>query len=269
MYVPILDNSEDMSIEDLSKRLDRKISEMGVRIKDADQFKVEQNVFDEITLLALYKLVTRGLISEIGGPISTGKEANVFLGSSGERNIAIKIYRVQAANFKAMAEYMIGDRRFSNIRKNRKDIVFAWTKKEFSNLKRAYDEGLAVPEPIVFDRNILIMEFIGEGDRPYPQLRLVDLDNPGEVYQKIIEFIKILFINARLVHSDLSEYNILMDKEPVFIDMGQAVLPEHPKAFSFLMRDIKNINRFFMDKCEIIDENILFEDLIGLSSREL
>ena len=257
-----------MGTEDLYKRLDRKICEMGVRIKDADQYKVEQDVFDEVTLLALYKLVTKGLISEIGGPISTGKEANVFFGSIGERSIAIKIYRVQTANFKAMTEYMIGDRRFSNIRKNRKDIIFAWTKKEFSNLKRAYDAGLVVPEPIAFDRNILIMEFIGEGESPYPQLRSVDLEKPLEVYEKIIDFINNLFINAKLVHSDLSEYNILMGKEPVFIDMGQAVLPEHPKAVSFLMRDIRNINRFFMDKCEIIDEKILFEDLIGLSRIE-
>jgi RIO kinase 1 len=258
-----------MGIEDLYKRLDKKISEMGVRIKDANQYKVQQDVFDEVTLLALYKLVTKGLISEIGGPISTGKEANVFFGSSGEQSIAIKIYRIQTGNFKAMTEYMIGDRRFSNIRKNRKDIIFAWTKKEFSNLKRAHDAGLLVPEPIAFDRNILLMEFIGEDEEPYPQLRLVELENPGEVYQKIIEFIHILFNKAKLVHADLSEYNILMGKEPVFIDMGQAVLPEHPKAISFLMRDIKNINRFFTDKCEIIDENKLLEDLIGLSSGEI
>ena len=53
---------------------------MGVRIKDANQFKVSENVFDDVTLLALYKLVNKKWLSVIGGSISTGKEANVFYG---------------------------------------------------------------------------------------------------------------------------------------------------------------------------------------------
>ncbi len=66
------------------ERFDREIETMGVRIKDADTVKVRDDVFDEVTLIALYKLVHKKLISAIGGPISTGKEANVFYG--GERD---------------------------------------------------------------------------------------------------------------------------------------------------------------------------------------
>ena len=108
-----------------------------------------------------------------------------------------------------MSEYLIGDRRFSNIRRTRKDIVFTWTKKEFSNLKRAHAAGLPVPLPLVFDRNILIMEFLGEEEFPYPQLRNVELPDPEAVYQEVVMFMKKLYLEAELVHADLSEFNIL------------------------------------------------------------
>lgn len=139
---------------------------MGVRIKDADQVKVRDDVFDEVTLMALYRLVHRKQISVIGGPVSTGKEANIIYGEHDNRGIAIKIYRIQTANFKAMTEYLAGDRRFASIRGSRRGIIFAWTKKEYSNLSRAHDIGLPVPEPLAFDRNILLMEFLGEEEAP-------------------------------------------------------------------------------------------------------
>ena len=53
-------------------------SEFRERITDADQFKVEESVFDEATYGALYKLVQDGYIEAFGGPLSTGKEANVY-----------------------------------------------------------------------------------------------------------------------------------------------------------------------------------------------
>ena len=66
-----------MSLEKKEERFDRALEEMGIRIRDADQFKVSDDVFDDVTLLALYKLVHKKWISVVGGPISTGKEANV------------------------------------------------------------------------------------------------------------------------------------------------------------------------------------------------
>ena len=129
-----------MSRNEEYERFDREIAEMGVKIKDADSLKVRDDVFDEVTLIALYKLVHRKLISTIGGPISTGKEANVFYGERDGQGIAIKIYRIQTANF-AMTDYLAGDRRFSSVRGTRKGIIFAWTKKEFSNLARAHEAG--------------------------------------------------------------------------------------------------------------------------------
>ena len=46
---------------------DREVDRLGIRIKDANQLKVRDDVFDEITLLALYKLVHKKWLSAIGG----------------------------------------------------------------------------------------------------------------------------------------------------------------------------------------------------------
>lgn len=247
------------------EELDRELSRMGIRIRDTDQRKVRDEVFDEVTLLALYKLANRKVINAVGGSISTGKEANVFFAKRGEDlDCVIKIYRIRTGNFNVMSDYILGDPRFASIRRNKKDIIFAWTKKEFSNLKRALDAGLPVPEPIAFDRNILIMDFIGEDGVPYPQLRLNPVDDPEAGYREVLGLITDLYQKARLVHGDLSEYNILHGGGRLWlIDMGQAVTPDHPSAHRFLFRDIQNTNRYYGSWCETLDEHEILRGIVG------
>lgn len=252
-----------VSLDRIESDFDREVERLGIRIKDMDQLKVRDDVFDEITLLALYKLVHKGWITAIGGSISTGKEANVFFGERGDQDLAIKIYRIRTANFNAMSEYIIGDRRFTGIKRTKKDLIFTWTRKEFSNLKRAADAGLPVPLPLVWDRNILLMEFLGEDERPYPHLRGVELEDPAAVYAEILSFIKRLYQDAGLVHADLSEFNILFGKQLHVIDMGQSVTPDHPRALSFLARDIANINRYFSGSCPLREEREIFAEITG------
>jgi len=79
-----------MSIDSIEDRFDREIAELGVRVKDMDQLKVREDVFDEITLLSLYRLVHKGWITAIGGPVSTGKEANIFLANGTRRPLPSK-----------------------------------------------------------------------------------------------------------------------------------------------------------------------------------
>ncbi len=247
-----------MSLDRIESNFDREVERLGIRIKDMDQLKVRDDVFDEVTLLALYKLVHKGWITAIGGSISTGKEANVFFGERGDQDIAIKIYRIRTANFNAMSEYILGDRRFAGIRRTKKDLIFTWTRKEYSNLKRAVDAGLSVPVPLVWDRNILLMGFLGEDERPFPHLRTVELENPGGVYCEVLAFMRGLYQLAGLVHADLSEFNILYGDRLYVIDMGQSVTPDHPRAPFFLARDIANINRYFREFCTVMDEKEIF-----------
>ncbi|HDJ38392.1 MAG TPA: serine protein kinase RIO [Methanosarcinales archaeon] len=246
-------------VENRLKMIDRKIDQSRIRIKDADDLKSLEGVFDTSTLKTLYFLANKGEIDALGGVISTGKEANVFhaLGCGSERELAIKIYRISTSNFKAMQSYLIGDPRFKDIRHEKRSIVFAWTKKEMRNLKKAHSAGVRVPKPFDTRNNILLMEFIGEDELPAQQLRVVPLtpEEAKDAYETTIEYVRRLY-QANLVHADLSEFNILMDgREVVFIDMGQSVTLDHPNAMEFLQRDVGNVARFFKKKGVKIDSD--------------
>jgi RIO kinase 1 len=55
-----------------------------------------------------------------------------------------------------------------------------------------------------------------------------------------------MFQVCRLVHGDLSEYNILHFRGALYvIDVSQSVEHDHPQALEFLKRDIVNVNDFF------------------------
>ena len=55
-----------------------------------------------------------------------------------------------------------------------------------------------------------------------------------------------LFHTCRLVHADLSEYNILYHENALhIIDVSQSVEHDHPHAFDFLRKDLDNIEEFF------------------------
>ena len=131
------------------------------RKKDADQIKTYDEVFDHATLMVIYKLITDKFISSIDYPISSGKEANIFKGTTPDGHpVAIKIYRLATATFKNIIRYIDGDPRFSNIRRNHRSVIFAWAKKEFRNLERMSEAKIPIPKPIVYRKNILVMEFI-------------------------------------------------------------------------------------------------------------
>jgi RIO kinase 1 len=232
------------------RELDTRVDLLRQRIKDSDDLKVRSNVFDTRTLMNLYALSSKGVIDALGGAISTGKEANIFYAACGEKDLAIKIYMISTSNFKAMQDYIVGDPRFGSVKGTKRGIISAWTRKEFRNLKRAEEVGVRVPHPVAMRENILVMELVGERESPAPMLRDVDLD-PTEarrVFEKLSEYISLLYHKATLVHADLSEFNVLYNGEPVVIDMGQSVTLDHPMARRFLERDVFNVVRYFQRK---------------------
>ena len=60
-----------------------------------------------------------------------------------------------------------------------------------------------------------------------------------------------MYQRCKLVHADLSEYNLLYHKEEVWvIDVSQAVEHDHPMALDFLRRDCSIVQDFFSKKLE-------------------
>lgn len=241
-----LNDNIDSDIDDLEKKsIDFK------RIRKIDQTKKRatvDSVFDERTVFNLNKLLINGPLDKIEGIISAGKEANIYLAyDKGGREVAVKIYKIDSNTSKWMRNYIIGDPRFKKIPNNPSKIIFLWASKEFKNLKRAFKEDLSVPEPIHIKNNVLIMEYIGFGSIPAPKLKDIKKPkNPEDLLKQVFAFIKDLYQKANLVHGDLSEFNILYhNQKPVFIDISQAVDTQHPKAEIYLVRDIKNITKYF------------------------
>lgn len=236
----------DTEADRIARKRDREFSQFRERLKDAEDLKLEEGVFDEATYAAIYKLVQDGHIVAFGGPISTGKEANVYeaLGPD-DTDVAVKIYRINSSNFRQMREYLEGDPRFEGIRGDKKSVVLTWTQKEFSNLRRARAAGVRVPEPIAVERNVLVMELIGEEDDHAPTLHDVEVENPQTAFEVVREYMLRLY-SAGLIHGDLSEYNVVVyEGELVIIDVGQAITVHHPNGRSFLERDCENVAAYF------------------------
>lgn len=247
---------DDTEADRIARRRDREFNEFRERITDADQFKVEQAVFDDATLAALYKLVQDGYVDAFGGPISSGKEATVYRARNSEREVAVKIYRIKATDFQHMRDYLEGDPRFGGLGGKKKDVVLAWVRKEFANLERATEAGVRVPDPIAVERNVLVMEYIGDDDRA-KRLGEVDVENPETAYEVVREYMRRLYA-AGLIHGDLSEYNLVVhDGELVVIDLGQAVTVHHPNSDEFLERDCENVAAFFRRQGLEVDASAL------------
>jgi len=55
-----------------------------------------------------------------------------------------------------------------------------------------------------------------------------------------------MYHQCKLVHADLSEYNILYHENHLWIiDVSQSVEHDHPSAFDFLRKDLNNVDEFF------------------------
>jgi RIO kinase 1 len=207
-----------------------------------------EEVFDQSTLMVIYRFMSSGILYEVNGVISSGKEARVYWGKNKEgKDLAVKIYLTSSADFKkGMIKYIEGDKRFKNVKRDTKSLFSAWAQKEFKNLEEADRAKVRVPKPIAVENNVLILEFIGKNGESAPSLKEQSPENPEKVYKTLLTYLRRLYKKAQLVHGDLSEYNLMIWKGKLYMfDMSQTVPTSHPLAQYLLNRDITNVNRFF------------------------
>jgi len=226
----------------------------------SEEFKIESKVFDKRTLLTIFKLIQKGILKTVESVIKEGKESVVVSAKDKMKGwLALKIYRVEFTDFKTRWKYLVADPRFSRTRKNRWFTVITWAQREFKNMKIAFDAGIKCPEPIFVSKNVLVMGFIGEGGVAASELIHTKLEDPQQVYEQVEDEMKKL-AESGLVHTDLSPYNILMLDVPYLIDFSQATTELNPLAKEFLIRDVKNINKYFSKLGAKVNED-LFEQL--------
>ncbi|HXY12677.1 MAG TPA: serine protein kinase RIO [Thermoplasmata archaeon] len=216
------------------------------RRKEGQHRKLLDEFFDHSTLLAVSRLVNRGLFDSVDFPISTGKEGGVFRATLGPGFRAIKIYRVSNTVFRHLPVYALDSLRRESSVKNFGGLVFAWTRREHTILGRLADAGVRAPRPFGHYRNVLVMEFIGDAEgNAAPRLLDVPIEDPAALYEDLVQQIGRMAREAKLVHGDLSPYNVLyQDGHTVLIDVAQAISTDHPEAPRLMERDVRNFAKF-------------------------
>jgi hypothetical protein len=93
-----------------------------------------------------------------------------------------------------------------------------------------------------------------------------------DIYLQTLTAVYDLYHKCRLVHADLSEYNILLkEQRKVFvIDFGQAVDISHPEHLVFLRRDLETISTFFGKHMEqLLTVDVIMSTIVGDLSAKL
>lgn len=232
--------------------------------------------------MILLQMINRGLVSEIHGCLSTGKEANVYHAMSypdedqdaAPEHRAIKVYKTSILVFKDRDKYVTGEFRFRQgySKSNNRAMVKLWAEKEMRNLRRIYAAGIPCPEPIYLRLHVLVMGFLGNSKGlAAPRLKDVEFDTAEPesrwraLYMELLGCMRVMYQTCRLVHADLSEYNILYHKKRLYIiDVSQSVEHDHPRSLEFLRMDIKNVSDFFRRKgVDTLPERTIFQFILS------
>ncbi|KAK6606288.1 RIO1 family protein [Botrytis cinerea] len=188
--------------------------------KDKSDRATSEQVLDPRTRMILLQMINRGIVSEVNGCLSTGKEANVYGAlsipstdaDSQPIHRAIKVYKTSILVFKDRDRYVTGEHRFrSGYNKgNNRAMVKVWAEKEFRNLKRLHLAGIPCPEPVHLRLHVLVMGFLGDKKGwAAPRLRDVELsgDDVDEQYRllylQLIGLMRRMYQTCKLVHADL------------------------------------------------------------------
>lgn len=269
MLISVDDQINSLSRHAAKLRLDDKfLGTYHGRGADKSERATAEQVLDPRTRMILLQMINRNIVSEVNGVVSTGKEANVYhalsQGDDGtELHRAIKVYKTSILVFKDREKYVAGEFRFRQgyNKSNNRAMVKVWAEKEMRNLKRIYAAGIPCPEPLYLRLHVLAMSFIGNSKGiPAPRLKDTEFGEADPVarwrsiYIDLVAYMRIMYHECKLVHADLSEYNILYHNDtPYVIDVSQSVEHDHPRSSDFLRMDIKNVSEFFKRK----DVNVL------------
>lgn len=239
---------------------------------------------------SLEPFFTQALIEDVLALVKGGKEANVYLCKATPHlpvaYIAAKVYRPrQFRNLRNDKMYREGrellnslglpikDRDNREMRAIRNKTNFgaelthiSWLMHEYVTLQRLYGLGAAVPLPIGAGENAILMDFVGELNRPAPVLHGIALPT-GEANRLFAEVMRNieLMLQHGMIHGDLSAYNILYWEHAVtLIDFPQVTLSEsNHNAYRIFQRDVQRVCEYFAQQGVSCNPQMLTEHLWG------
>ncbi|MGD0328257.1 MAG: RIO1 family regulatory kinase/ATPase [Minisyncoccia bacterium] len=213
--------------------------------------------------------------------VRSGKEAVVYSVQADGKRYALKVYKhPDERSFQKNDEYLEG--KFYSTPSVRKAILkgnkFAkkflhtsWVKREYSLLKHLNKLGASVPRVYDWTPTSILMEFIGDDTGPAPRLVDIQLD-PSEAshaLDAILQTVQI-FLDAGVVHSDLSAYNVLWwQGKPYVIDFPQTIdVRQNPNTEKLLKRDIENVAKYF-EKYQPVDAEGIYHAMVSKSGARI
>ncbi len=239
-YVPIEQIARHANVP--TEKIDRllgKVDKLGLIYRMRGAYTGYTLNYSGYDCLAINAFVKASVLEAFGKPLGVGKEADVFdaLDPKGTR-VAVKFHRLGRISFRQT-------RRKRGYMEDHAGWLFQSrlaAEKEFEALKLAHACGVAVPEPISQNRHAIVMGVIEGGELS----KWRELENPAKVLKEILLNVRKAYVDAGMVHADLSEYNVIVkpDMHVLIIDWPQYVTKEHPNAEELLTRDVKNVLDF-------------------------
>ncbi len=213
-----------------------------VKRRTISGYKAFRLTYLGLDMLALNTLVKRNALKAIGDRIGVGKESEIFKGiAPGDVEVIVKFLRIGRTSF----------RQTRRVRSWAEKPIYDWFKqskiaaeREFKALRELSQLKALVPTPITYNRHVVVVEYIN-GVELYRRPRLSD---PMGVLKDILYTVRKAYLEAGIIHGDLSEYNILVsveDEKPYIIDWPQYHYRGEPMAETYLRRDVEYILRFF------------------------
>jgi len=224
----------------------------------------------EITYdLVQSELIRVGAVTELVAEVNSGKEATIYTAHLNGAPLIVKVFRQHNTSHNKNKRRKVGQPQAR---------ACSYANREYQFLTKAFRNGMRIPTPAMRINNVILMQFIGKDWSPAPQLRQVQLENPDEVLDDIIEQLKIMFQYAKMIHGDFSEYNLLFhDGKIVVIDFPQAIdmslvgnISERylKSNLQVLQKDIMTIRNYFEKDYNLtFDFNEVYSYIAGKYAR--
>jgi len=194
--------------------------------------------------LALNALVKSETLEALGPIVGIGKEADVYEAMTpGNVKVAVKFHRLGRTSFRdtrRKRDYIADRRHISWLYQSR-----LAAENEYKALKTMYEAGVSVPQPFEQNRHAVVMGYL----EAVQLSDVIEIDEPEELLMDILGNVRLAY-RAGVIHTDLSEYNVMVNQEGRvwIIDWPQYTASDHPNAGDILTRDVGNVVYYFQRK---------------------
>ena len=203
-----------------------------------------------LDLLAIHFMRLKGIISDMGTQVGAGKESDIYNAKAPDgKVIAVKFYRIGRTSFQKVSRH----RSYLVDKVNWMVRSATAAEREFKALRVLSEYTEHVPKVFGWSHHAVAMEYI----KGIELQKYLIASDPLNMLRKILQVLRAAYIKVKIVHGDLSEYNIIVsnegcEEEPYIIDWPQYVHVDNPQHASLLERDVKYLVNFFKRRYGVV-----------------